>query len=258
MIEPKNFNVKKDVSEANIIANGFTNKSEYYILYKKLYENTITLFIAINKSDYSVKITVRDQNTGSLYAPFYNPENRHNDLVYQQVCKKYNKLIDELVEKEIFEYEVKHKMNNDKTIKIKKLKDYAKIPARGSEYAAGYDLYACVDRQVKIKSGEVAKIGTGVAMELPVGYFGAIFARSGLATKQGLRPANAVGVCDCDYRGEYIVALYNDSAQTQVIHNGDKIAQLVLLPYEDINFVECEELSDTVRGSGGFGSTGKA
>lgn len=258
MIEPKMFNVRKGVSGADIIANGFTNNSKDYTLYKKLFENTIYLFISISKSDYTAKITVRDQNTGQLYAPFYNPENRHNDLVYVQVCKKYNSLIDKLVEKEIFEYEVKRKMNDGKTIKIKKLKDYAKIPARGSEYAAGYDLYACIEKQVKIKSGEVAKIGTGVAMELPVGYFGAIFARSGLATKQGLRPANAVGVCDCDYRGEYVVALYNDSAQTQVIHNGDKIAQLVLLPYEDIDFVECEELSDTVRGSGGFGSTGKA
>jgi dUTP pyrophosphatase len=106
--------------------------------------------------------------------------------------------------------------------------------------------------------GETFKIGTGIAITPPEGYFGAIFARSGLATKQGLRPANCVGVCDEDYTGEYIIAVHNDSKHAQVIHDGDRIAQLVFLPYLDVEFEEIEVLAETSRGSGGFGSTGKA
>lgn len=143
------------------------------------------------------------------------------------------------------------------TIKIKKLKENAILPTRGSEYAAGYDLYACIDSPVWVPAHETIKIPTGLAMELPALTFGAIFARSGLATKSSLRPANCVGVCDSDYRGEYIVALHNDSDEPKRIHPEERIAQLVLLPYIDMNFLEVTELEDTVRGSGGFGSTGK-
>lgn len=100
------------------------------------------------------------------------------------------------------------------------------------------------------------KIGTGIAVEIPNGYFGAVFARSGLATKEGLRPANAVGVCDSDYRGEYIVALHNDSDTPRTVTPGERIAQLVIMPYLQVDFEEVNELSDTVRGEGGFGSTG--
>lgn len=142
-------------------------------------------------------------------------------------------------------------------IKIKKLTDTAKTPTRGSEYAAGYDLYADVKENVQIKPHETVKIGTGLAMEIPDGYFGAIFARSGLAAKEGLRPANCVGVCDSDYRGEYIVAIHNDSEETRTVTAGERIAQLVVMPYLPVTFDEVSELTDTNRGEGGFGSTGK-
>lgn len=142
-------------------------------------------------------------------------------------------------------------------IKIKKLTDTAKTPTRGSEHAAGYDMYADVKEDVQIKPHETVKIGTGLAMEIPDGYFGAIFARSGLATKEGLRPANCVGVCDSDYRGEYIVAIHNDSEETRTITAGERIAQLVVMPYLPVTFDEVAELTDTNRGEGGFGSTGK-
>lgn len=142
-------------------------------------------------------------------------------------------------------------------IKIKKLTDTAKTPTRGSEHAAGYDLYADVKEDVQIKPHETVKIGTGLAMEVPDGYFGAIFARSGLAAKEGLRPANCVGVCDSDYRGEYIVAIHNDSEETRTVTAGERIAQLVIMPYLPVTFDEVAELTDTNRGEGGFGSTGK-
>jgi len=139
-------------------------------------------------------------------------------------------------------------------IKIKKLHENAIIPTNGSEYSAGYDLYSCTNEEIEPHTNK--KIGTGLSMELPHGYFGAIFARSGLATKNGLRPSNCVGICDEDYLGEYIVALYNDSDKTQVVNIGDRIAQLIILPYQSINFIEGCELSKTTRGCGGFGHTG--
>lgn len=143
-------------------------------------------------------------------------------------------------------------------VNIKKLNDNAKIPTRGSEYAAGYDLYACINEPVVIYPHETVKIGTGIAIEIPDGYFGAIFARSGLATKKGLRPSNCVGVCDSDYRGEYIVALHNDANELMVVDPNERIAQLVVMPYLPVKFTEVDELSDTERGSGGFGSTGRS
>ena len=139
-------------------------------------------------------------------------------------------------------------------IKIKKLYEDSVIPTRGSDYAAGYDLYAY--QSVAIPPHCTVKIGTGVAIQPPKGTFGAVFARSGLAAKQGLRPANCVGVCDYDYTGEYIVALHNDSTETRVIEKEDRIAQLVFIPYVDVSFVEVAELEETERGDGGFGSTG--
>jgi dUTP pyrophosphatase len=143
-------------------------------------------------------------------------------------------------------------------IQIKKLRPDAVLPTRGSEYAAGYDLYACTGKgSVTIAPHTTEMIGTGLSLAVPEGYFGAIFARSGLASKQGLRPANCVGVCDSDYRGEYITPLHNDSDSEKVVHDGDRIAQLVVLPYLDVSFDECEELSETARGDGGFGSTGR-
>lgn len=142
-------------------------------------------------------------------------------------------------------------------IQIKKLNEKAVIPTRGSEQAAGYDLYAATDEPITILPHETAKIGTGLAIAVPDGYFGAIFARSGLASKQGLRPANCVGVADSDYRGEYIVALHNDTDFERTIAPKERIAQLVVMPYLAVEFDEVDELSETARGAGGFGSTGK-
>lgn len=141
-------------------------------------------------------------------------------------------------------------------IQIKKLTNTACLPSAGSDYAAGYDLRADLQEPVTIEPGETKKINTGLAMEIPAGYFGAIFARSGLATREGVRPANCVGVIDADYRGPIIVALYNDSHRQQVIEPQERIAQIVFLPFMGADFVETDELSDSVRGEGGFGSTG--
>lgn len=142
-------------------------------------------------------------------------------------------------------------------IKVKKLNEKAIVPTRGSVGAAGVDLYACIDSPILIMPHSTVKIGTGLAIEVPDGYFGAIVARSGLATKQGLRLANCLGVCDSDYRGEYIVPLHNDTDEPQTIQPMERIAQLVVMPYLPFEFEEVRELSDTERGEGGFGSTGK-
>lgn len=141
-------------------------------------------------------------------------------------------------------------------IRYKKLNDLAKVPTRGSEYAAGYDLYAATDREISLFPHTTQLIGTGLAFELPDGYFGAVYARSGLASKKGLRPANCVGVVDSDYRGEVMVALHNDSDHIMTIDAGERIAQLVLMPYINMTFEQVEELNTTNRGEGGFGSTG--
>ena len=141
-------------------------------------------------------------------------------------------------------------------INFKKLDERAIVPTYGSEFSAGADLYAVLDNDLTIESGKTVLIHTYLSMEIPEGYGGFIFARSGLATKKGLAPANKVGVIDADYRGEIMVALHNHSSENQVISNGERIAQLVLLPFLSCEFIECEELSETVRGQGGFGSTG--
>lgn len=141
-------------------------------------------------------------------------------------------------------------------VNTKKLKENAVLPSRGSQQAAGYDLYAATDDIIQIAPHSTIKIGTGLSMELPTGFFGAVFARSGLATKKGLRPANCVGVCDSDYRGEYIVALHNDTDEFMEIAPQERIAQLIVMPYLPLTFKEVEELSETERGTGGVGSTG--
>lgn len=142
-------------------------------------------------------------------------------------------------------------------INIKKLTETAILPERGSAYAAGYDLFADLEESVEIQPHETKMIGTGLAMEIPEGYFGGVFARSGLSAKEGLRPANCVGVVDADYRGEVKVALHNDGDVVREIKPGQKIAQLVVVPFLSVEFNEVKELSETVRGVGGFGSTGK-
>lgn len=142
-------------------------------------------------------------------------------------------------------------------IKVKKLNEFAKLPTRGSEYAAGYDLYAATNQILDIAPHSTIKVGTGLSFELPEGTFAAIYARSGIATKRGLRPANCVGVIDSDYRGPVIVALHNDTDEMQSIEPGERIAQMILLPYIEMKFYETEELSDTSRGDSGFGASGK-
>ena len=142
-------------------------------------------------------------------------------------------------------------------IKIKLLTETAKIPTAGSDGAAGRDLYADIKRATRIRPGGVKLIPTGVAMEIPHGYFGAIYPKSGLATKNGLRLSNCTAVIDEDYRGEIIVALTNDSDEPQKITRGMRVAQIVIQKYEFPEFMEADELEDTYRGSGGFGSTGK-
>ena len=142
-------------------------------------------------------------------------------------------------------------------VAVKKLKEKAILPTYGSAQAAGADLYACLDADLTIAPGETAFVPTGLAMELPLGYVGLIYARSGLACKRDLAPANKVGVIDSDYRGEFIVALHNHGKNPQTISHGERVAQLVITPGLNVSFMEAEELSDTQRAAGGFGSTGK-
>lgn len=141
-------------------------------------------------------------------------------------------------------------------VKVKRLSATAALPVRGSGQAAGYDLCADIAEPLVIGPGETAKVATGLAFAIPNGYFGGIFARSGLSTKKGLRPANCTGVVDSDYRGPVLVALHNDSGEARTIEPGERIAQLILLPYLAAEFEETEELDETERGAGGFGSTG--
>lgn len=148
-----------------------------------------------------------------------------------------------------------------KIINIKKTDENAKIPTYGSEFAAGADLYAVIhneENRVEILPGKTAFIDTGIVMEIPNGYVGLIYARSGLACKQGLAPANKVGVIDSDYRGNIMVALYNQSNEVRTVSEGDRIAQIIIQPVEQFGFKVKENLSDTIRGNGGFGSSGKA
>ena len=147
-------------------------------------------------------------------------------------------------------------MVNQIPVNIKRLKPNAAIPTYGSKNAAGADLYACIDSAVVVRSGQTVLIPTGLTMELPEGYAGLIYARSGLASKKGLAPANKVGVIDSDYRGEVLVALHNHSSVDTAVEPGERIAQLVITPYIMGVFEEVDTLSDTERGTGGFGSTG--
>lgn len=143
-------------------------------------------------------------------------------------------------------------------LNFKKLNENAVMPTYGSEFAAGADLYACTNGEtVVIESGETKLIKTGLAMEIPEGYAGLIYARSGIANKRGLAPSNKVGVIDSDYRGEIMVSLHNHSNETQSIADGERIAQMVITPFLKVEYNEVEEISETVRGEGGFGSTGK-
>ena len=139
---------------------------------------------------------------------------------------------------------------------IKKLNEKATVPTYGSAFAAGADLYACEENAVTVEAGETKLIHTGIAMAIPEGYVGLVYARSGLASKRGLAPANKVGVIDSDYRGEVMVALHNHGSVPQTVESGERIAQIVFTPYVAAEFNVTDELDETVRGEGGFGSTG--
>ena len=143
------------------------------------------------------------------------------------------------------------------SIKVKKVRADAVLPTYETQFAVGADLHACLDATVTVEPGQTQFIPTGLSMEIPVGCVGLIYARSGLACKKGLAPANKVGVIDSDYRGEFMVALHNHGSEAQTISPGDRIAQLVIAPVFTPGFYEVSELSDTQRASGGFGSTGK-
>ena len=142
-------------------------------------------------------------------------------------------------------------------VRVKILRDGAKLPTYGSAQAAGADLYACLKESVTIAPGETYFVPTGIALEVPSGCAGLIYARSGLACKRGLAPANKVGVVDSDYRGEFLIFLHNHGTEPQTIAHGERVAQLLVTPVFTPGFVEADSLSDTLRGAGGFGSTGK-
>lgn len=141
-------------------------------------------------------------------------------------------------------------------LNVKKLNEKAVLPTYGTKYSAGADLYACIDENITIDSGETKLIPTGLSMEIPVGYAGLVYARSGLASKKGLAPANKVGVVDSDYRGEVMVALHNHSNEAKTIEPQERIAQLVIAPFLNVEYNLVDELDETDRGQGGFGSTG--
>ncbi len=142
-------------------------------------------------------------------------------------------------------------------VSVQKLNKNAKLPLYGTGFAAGADLFACCDEPLKIGAGETAFVHTGIAIELPLGTVGLVYARSGLACKRDLAPANKVGVIDCDYRGEVMVALHNHGKEERIVEHGERVAQLVIAPYYVGEFEQAETLSETVRGEGGFGSKGK-
>ncbi len=148
-------------------------------------------------------------------------------------------------------------MNNIRTVAIKKINEDAVIPTYGTKYSAGADLYACLKETVSINPGDTYMVHIGISMEIPEGYVGLIFARSGMALKRGLAPSNKVGVIDADYRGEIMVPVFNHSKQVQTIEPGERVAQMVITPFLMAEWNVVSELEDTERGSGGFGSTGK-
>lgn len=141
-------------------------------------------------------------------------------------------------------------------VNIKKLNEAAIVPTYGTQYSAGADLYACLEEAVTIQPGATYLVKTGIAMEIPEGYVGLVYARSGLACKKGLAPANKVGVIDADYRGEIMVALHNHSTEAVTVEPSERVAQMVIAPFLAVDYQVVEELNETVRGEGGFGSTG--
>ena len=185
-----------------------------------------------------------------------------NDERADQIIKQYmrdNKSMDmSLFEKEPIRFFGEFKENRDMELKVKKVRDNAVLPTRGSEKAAGVDLYACLDKSyIKIVPNEVRIIPTGIACDFPEGYFGEVVVRSSVGAKRKLRLSNQIGIIDNDYKGEIMLAIYNGGEAPALIEQGERLAQMVLLPYTLYNIVETDTLSETERGEGGFGSTGR-
>ena len=229
--------------------------SQKFPVYKSNNITTLECELSVFLGESEVKINVYDCATHSIYSPFYYYEYGNYDKIITWIWFKINQKLKKLNINKISKINAENE--NMVRVNIKKLNDSAIIPVRGSEEAAGYDLHANIKENIIIPPHTSQKISTGLSIEIPKGYFGAIVARSGLATKQGLRPANAIGICDSDYRGEYIVALHNDSDIERTIEPNDRIAQLIIMPYLPVKFAEVDILSDTERSTRGFGSTGK-
>lgn len=261
-----------DTSKEWLLSNGFTYDkaltyalndegeateiySQKFPVYKIENITTLECELSVFLGESEVKINVYDCITHSMYAPFYYYKYGNYDKIISWIWLRINQKLRKLNINKISKINAEDE--NMVSVNIKKLNDDAIIPTRGSKEAAGYDLYANIKENMVIPPHITQKIGTGLSVEIPTGYFGAIVARSGLATKQGLRPANAIGICDSDYRGEYIVALHNDSDVERIIEPNERIAQLIVMPYLPVRFTEVDNLGDTERSTGGFGSTGK-
>lgn len=255
MKNPNQYEVLDDVTQKQFAAGGFVRGDGYYRAEAYLYQKYVRLILMIDETDHYMVISVTKDN-GDTYAPFYNPSLRFNNKIYDEVVSAYNQFMNGLVKKHILKHVKENRKMEEVTINIKKLNKAAKTPLRGSNESAGYDLYANTRDIIEIQPHETVKIGTGIAMEIPDGYFGGIFARSGLATKEGLRPPQGVAVIDADYRGEIIVPIHNDTNTVRFVNPDERIAQLVVIPFLPVAFNEVEKLNTTSRGAGGFGSTG--
>lgn len=266
----ENYIVKNNITAKDLKDYGFYYKCGDFCYKLPCYKcNEKVLIWAnmyINLDNKQLTINIKDVN--GTYYPYYI--NNNNNKVSEIINKNLNKEINKLMKKGIIENMNKKRLGkkdytsrvvkHKPTINIKKINKHAITPTYGTEYAAGADLYAIVHNNtniVEILPGETAFIGTGLEFEIPQGYVGLIYARSGMACKNGLAPANKVGVIDSDYRGEIMVALYNQSNETKVITSGDRIAQMIIQPVTQFEFNEVNELSDTMRGEDGFGSTGR-
>lgn len=255
MKNPNQYKVLDDVTQKQFAAGGFVRGDGYYRAEAYLYQKYVRLILMIDETDHYMVISVT-KDSGDTYAPFYNPSLRFNNKIYDEVVSAYNQFMDGLVKKHILKHVKENSNVEEVVVNIKKLNKAAKTPLRGSNESAGYDLYANTKDIIEIQPHETVKVGTGIAMEIPDMYCGLVFARSGLATKEGLRPANCVGLIDQDYRGEIIVALHNDADVVRFISPNERIAQLVISPYLPVTFNEVDKLNTTSRGDGGFGSTG--
>ena len=267
----KEYIVKPRVTVQKIKKYGFRYLSEGdYILSKPIYFYQkypvlfINMYISIDERIFRFEIA----DKMGIYSPYYAKERILSFDMKNTIENNVNKELDKLVKEGILKMKTLLKTPDYSTrvVKVRPvvnilLADGAHVPTYGTEFAAGADLYAVIHndtKTVEILPGETAFLDTGVTMEIPKGYVGLVFARSGLSCKQGLAPANKVGVIDSDYRAGVKVALYNQSNEIRTISNGDRIAQIIIQPVMQFEFKEVDKLSETDRGEGGFGSTGKA